>query len=95
LQLIGVAEDKSRWKLYPVIYEVRGTNQNRIYLAVLSVMDRAGIRLSVLERESIASLERVVFAVTANRPTHRRLAQELRASDAADEVVAFRDIDDE
>jgi len=95
LWLVGRAEAHSRWKRYPMIYEVRGRDQNRIYIAILSVLDRIGIRLSVVERDSAAGLERVAFAVTANRRTHQRLKEELQASDATDQVVGFRDLDDE
>ena len=95
LELIGLAESRSRWKRYPLIYEVRGKDQNRIYVAILSVLDRAGYRMNVMERDSVAMLERVVFTVTANKIRHSSLLQELKESDATDQVVTFRDIDDE
>jgi putative Mg2+ transporter-C (MgtC) family protein len=48
-----------------------------------------------MERDSVAMLERVVFTVTANKIRHSSLLQELKESDATDQVVTFRDIDDE
>ena len=95
LELIGYAEVNSRWKRYPLIYEVRGTDQNQIYVGILSVLDRAGYRLNVIERDSFAMLERVVFIVTANRVKHGQLIHDLKASDATDQVVTFREVDDE
>ena len=95
LTLIGYIEDKSGWKRYPMIYEVRGDNQTRIYTSVLGVLDRIGERLAVVDRDSIGPLQRVAFVVKANHAGHRGLLAALKASDAADEVVAFRDVDAE
>jgi putative Mg2+ transporter-C (MgtC) family protein len=95
LELIGFAETGSRWKRYPLIYEVRGKDQHRIYVAILSVLDRAGFRLNVMEKDSIAALERVSFTVTANRMKHTQLIHELKVSDATDHVVTFRDADED
>lgn len=95
LTLIGYMEDKSGWKRYPMIYEVRGDNQTRIYTSVLSVLDRIGERLAIIDRDSIGTLQRVSFIVKSNRSGHRGLLAALKASDSADEVVAFRDVDAE
>ena len=92
---IGYVEERIGWKRYPMLYEVRGTDQNRIYVAILSVLDRAGERLSIVERDSIATLERITFMVKANHEGHNHLLAELRASDATDQVVVFRDADAE
>ena len=95
LTFIGYMESSIGWKRYPLMYEVRGTDQTRIYRAVLSVLDRAGERLNVVERDSVAMLERVTFVVKANKKMHTRLLSDLRASDATDQVVAFRDVEAE
>jgi putative Mg2+ transporter-C (MgtC) family protein len=95
LSVIGLAEAKIGWKRYPMLYEVRGRDQNRMYVAILSVLDRAGLRLSVVERDNIASLERVTFLVSANRSRHDKLLRDLKASDSTDEVAVFRDTDAE
>jgi putative Mg2+ transporter-C (MgtC) family protein len=95
LTFIGYLEARIGWKLYPLMYEVRGSDQNKIYRAILSVLDRAGERLNVVERDSVATLERVTFVIKANQKTHERLLADLRASDAADQVVAFRDVEAE
>jgi putative Mg2+ transporter-C (MgtC) family protein len=95
LTFIGYMESQIGWKRYPLMYEVRGSDQNKIYRAVLSVLDRAGERLNVVERDSVAQLERVTFVIKANQKTHTRLLADLRASDATDQVVAFRDVEAE
>jgi putative Mg2+ transporter-C (MgtC) family protein len=95
LTFIGYLEGRIGWQRYPLMYEVRGSDQNKIYRAVLSVLDRAGERLNVVERDSVAQLERVTFVIKANHKTHERLLADLRASDATDQVVAFRDVEAE
>ena len=95
LTFIGYIESVIGWKRYPLIYEVRGPDPNRIYVAILSVLDRAGERLNIVERDSLAALERVTFVVKADAKMHARLLAELRASDETDQVVAFRDVEAE
>ena len=95
LTLIGYWEGHRGWKRYPLLYEVRGDDQNRMYVAILSVLDRAGERLNIIGRDSIGTIERVTFTVDANQAKHLRLLAELKASDAADQVVAFRDVEAE
>lgn len=95
LVFIGYLESRIGWQRYPLMYEVRGNDQNKIYRAILSVLDRAGERLNVVERDSVAQLERVTFVVKANKKMHMKLLEELRASDATDQVVAFRDVEAE
>jgi putative Mg2+ transporter-C (MgtC) family protein len=95
LWCIGFLESRSAWKRYAMLYEVRGDDQTRMYVAVLSVLDRAGIRLDVISRESYGGMERMTFSVTAERKRHASLIQELQASDATDQVVVFRDTEEE
>ena len=95
LTLIGSLEWRVGWQRYPMVYEVRGTDQGRMYSAMLQVLDAAGERLSVLERESVAGLERVAFVIKATRAKHQRLISELRAKDATDQVMAFNDPEEE
>jgi putative Mg2+ transporter-C (MgtC) family protein len=95
LQFIGLLESRLGWKHYPLVYEVRGCDQTKIYRAVLSVLDRFAMRLNVIEKDSVAGLERLAFLVTTNRRQHELLLEQLRASDHADEVLAFRDEEEE
>jgi putative Mg2+ transporter-C (MgtC) family protein len=68
---------------------------HRMQRAILKVLDEAGERLSVLERTNVAGLERVSFTVVATRKMHTKMLHELRSSDATDQVVAFRDLEEE
>ncbi|QMV17666.1 MgtC/SapB family protein [Granulicella sp. 5B5] len=68
---------------------------HRMQRAILHALDSAGQRLSVLERDNVAGIERVAFTVMATMKTHNRLLAELRASDATDQVVAFKDAEEE
>ena len=91
LRVIGVMESKLPWKQYVLLYEARGRDQSLMYTAILSVLDRAGIRMNVIERDSLPMLERVTFMVTSNRTRHAELLRDLRASDRTEEVMAFED----
>ena len=92
---MGALEGKLGWKHYPMLYEVRGTDQPRMYVAILSVLDRLGIRLKVLEKETIANLERVTFVVSTNRRKHAVVLESLKSADATDEVIVFQDEEEE
>jgi len=68
---------------------------HRMQTAILKVLDAAGQRMSVLERDNVAGLERVAFTVTATRRMHERLLRDLRANDATDQVNVYRDLEEE
>jgi putative Mg2+ transporter-C (MgtC) family protein len=95
LVLIGYLESIMSWKHYSMLYEVRGEDMKKIYVAVLSVLDRKGIRLNIQEKDSGGGFERITFAVSSNSKHHAQLLQALRASDATDQVVVFRDAEEE
>jgi putative Mg2+ transporter-C (MgtC) family protein len=69
--------------------------QHRMQRAILKVLDSAGQRLSVQDRDSVGGLERVSFTITATRSVHTRLLHDLRESDATDQVVVFRDTEED
>ncbi|SFS21761.1 putative Mg2+ transporter-C (MgtC) family protein [Granulicella pectinivorans] len=93
--LMRVLEMHLDWKQYPLLYEVRGTDPATTYKAILAVLDKAGIRLNVIDHSQAGELERITFLITNNRTTHTRLLHELKTSDATDQVLSFRDPDDE
>jgi putative Mg2+ transporter-C (MgtC) family protein len=95
LTVIGTMEGKAAWKYHSMLYEVRGSDQNRMSVAVLSVLDRAGVRLNIVDRDSFAGIERMTFLVSCNRKKHESLTQQLRQSDATAEVVVFPDVEEE
>ena len=68
---------------------------HRMQTAILKVLDAAGQRMSVLERDNVAGLERVAFTVIATRRMHERLLKDLRANDATDQVNVYRDLEEE
>src|ERR1700760_3143433 len=73
----------------------REAARHRMYSAVLKVLDAASLRLHVLDRDNVAGLERVSFSVLATTKEHQQLLEHLRASDATDQVVVFRDLQEE
>jgi len=91
LQGIGFLESRSRWKRFVMLYEVRGSDEARMFQAILSVLDEARLRLNIVDRENLGSLLRVTFAVSASGARHKVLLAKLTESDATDKVVAFRD----
>ena len=111
LQVVGTVERKLGRKRYPLVYEVRaempagpapGQAENakseatrRMLAAILKVLDAASQRLVIQNHETIAGLERVSFSLMATEKTHTRILAGLKASDATDQVVVFRDREDE
>jgi putative Mg2+ transporter-C (MgtC) family protein len=73
----------------------REAARHRMFAAVLKVLDASGQRLHVLDRDNVAGLERVSFSVLATPKMHKKLLAELQASDATDQVVVFRDLEEE
>jgi len=67
---------------------------HRMFTAILKVLDAAGQRLEIQQRDNVAGLERISFTVVATRKEHQRIAAELHASDATDQVVVFRDLEE-
>lgn len=91
LRFIGLLESRSGWKRFPMLYEVRGSDDKTMFAAILAVLDREHLRLIIVNREKLGDLERVTFTVSASSARHRSLLAKLVESDAADKVVAFRD----
>ena len=93
LRSIGAMESKLPWKQFVLLYEVRGQDQTMMFSAIFKVLDRAKIRMNVIERDTLGTLERVTFAVSANKLKHKALLKELEESDQTDQVLAFPDAD--
>jgi putative Mg2+ transporter-C (MgtC) family protein len=95
LQLIGMAESRSRWKFYGMVYELRWTANAgelpRLYAALLELLDRDGYPLNIVERDSLPGFERVRIAVLTNQARHKALLHELREKSVADAVLAYPD----
>ena len=95
LRFIGLMESRATWKRYVMLYEVRGADEKTMFAEVLSVLDKGHIRLNIVDRDKLGDMERVTFAVSASSGRHKRLLEELIASDATAHVTAFRDEDED
>jgi putative Mg2+ transporter-C (MgtC) family protein len=91
LRFIGVLESKASWKRFPMLYEVRGTDENDMFAEILSVLDREHLRLKIVDRDKLGAQERVTFSISASSVRHKELLAKLNASDATDKVVAYND----
>jgi putative Mg2+ transporter-C (MgtC) family protein len=91
LRFIGLLESRSGWKRFPMIYEVRGTDDTTMFEEIFSVLDREHMRLVILDRDKLGAVERVTFTLSASSARHKKLLTELIESDATDKVVAYRD----
>jgi len=91
LRVVGAMEARLPWKQLVLLYEVRGDDRQRMYTEILRVLDKSKIRMNILEKETFGTMERVTFAVSANKKKHQSLLHELRESDKTDEVMVFED----
>jgi len=69
--------------------------KRRMFTAILKALDDSRLRLNVIDHENVAGLERVTFLVVTTRRVHDRLERELRESDATDQVVVHKDVEEE
>jgi putative Mg2+ transporter-C (MgtC) family protein len=95
LQFIGILESRAGWKRFPMIYEVRGTDETTMFEEILSVLDREHMRLVILDRDKLGAVSRVTFTLSASSGRHKQLLTSLIASDATDKVVSYRDEEEE
>lgn len=91
LRFIGLMEARSGWKRFPMLYEVRGMEEKTMFAGILCVLDKAQIRLNIVQRERLGEQERVTFSVSASAARHRQILAELKACDATDRVSCFHD----
>jgi putative Mg2+ transporter-C (MgtC) family protein len=91
LRFIGLIESRAWWKSFPMVYEVRGTDEDTMFADIFAVLDREHMRLVILDREKLGTVARVSFSLSASSMRHRQLLAALIASDATDKVVAYRD----
>jgi putative Mg2+ transporter-C (MgtC) family protein len=91
LQFVGLFEARSNWKRFPMLYEVRGSDENTMFAAILAVLDREHMRLNIMEQGQVGAQRRVIFTVSVSEARHRALLAQLTASAATDTVVSYRD----
>jgi putative Mg2+ transporter-C (MgtC) family protein len=75
--------------------EEREDARHRMFAAILRVLDASGHRLHVLDRDNVAGVERISFSLMSTKRGHKKIQSELRANDEMDQVVVFRDFDDD
>ena len=91
LQVVGFLERRANIKIYPLIYEARGSNQTEMLRSILDAMDKANERLAEFGSDAIGDLQRISFTITATKKEHGRLRGKLIAEPAIDKLLNFRD----
>jgi putative Mg2+ transporter-C (MgtC) family protein len=95
LETVRVLEYGANLKLYPVTYEVRGADAEKMTQAILQVMDGHSRRLDAIENQPVGELQRLSFEVSASQRAHRELLAALKAVPVVSEVRKYRDPEDE
>jgi len=91
LELVGVLERRASIKIYSLIYEARGDDQNAMLSSILDAMDRAGERLADYSSSPIGSMMRVSFTITATKRQHDQIRGRLLSEPAIGTLLNFRD----
>ncbi|HMG85053.1 MAG TPA: MgtC/SapB family protein [Terracidiphilus sp.] len=91
LELVGFLERRASIKIYSLIYEARGDDQTAMLRSILDAMDKAGERLADFATNAIGDLQRVTFTITATKKQHERLHGRLLSEAAINELLNFRD----
>ena len=95
LEAVGFLERRANLKIYPMVYETRGSDQTQMLESILDAMDKSGERLTGVERDTIGELQRVSFPLVATPKQHERLSNRLRAEPGIDLVKTFRDLEED
>ena len=95
LTLVGLLEQKVNLKAYAMVYEARGKDDAAMLTSILDALDKQGERLKNVERDTIGTLERVSFGVTATKREHQRLLAQLLREPAIDVMKTYRDPEEE
>jgi len=91
LRFIGLLEARSGWKRFPMLYEVRGVDENAMFADILTVLDREHVRLVIVDRDKLGTQERVTFTISASSARHKILLVKLKECAATDHVVSYND----
>ena len=91
LELVGLLERRANLKMYPLVYEARGSDPTLMLQSILDAMDTAKERLTGVERDTIGDLQRISFPLTATKKQHERLRGKLLGEPAIDALLTFRD----
>ncbi len=91
LELVGFLERRASIKIYSLIYEARGDDQTAMLRSILDAMDKAGERLADFATNAIGDLQRVSFTIVATKKQHERIRGRLLSEPAINELLNFRD----
>ena len=91
MEVVGFLEQRASLKMYTVTYEARGSDETRMLESILDAMDKTKERLASVDRDSIGTLQRMSFALSATKRQHERLRARLTAEPAIDALLTFRD----
>ncbi|HEY0786710.1 MAG TPA: MgtC/SapB family protein [Acidobacteriaceae bacterium] len=95
LEGIGYLEQRVNLKAYSLIYEVRARHVGDAETALLAAMDRLGRRLTGVEQDTVGTLTRLSFEVSATRRGHQELMEQIGGSPAIDRVLTFRSVEED
>lgn len=95
LETVGVLETRLNIKIYPLIYEARGKDATRMMGEILQAMDDEKRRLSAVQQDDFDQVHRISFPVIATNKQHEGLRQCLSEKKSIDEVLTFRDPEEE
>jgi putative Mg2+ transporter-C (MgtC) family protein len=95
LAVIGQVETRLNIKLVSMTYELRGNDGDALGVAALSALDRYGKQLSTPVKDAIANMQRLSFSIMATLRQHQQLTTALRDSPAVNQLLTFRDMEDD
>ncbi len=91
LTVVGFLEHRVNLKGYSLIYEARGNDQSQMLTSILGAMDKAGQRLSSVQKDEIGGLQRVTFSLLAPKNKHEHLCAQLDHEPSISKLLTFRD----
>jgi putative Mg2+ transporter-C (MgtC) family protein len=89
--LVGILERRLNLKMFPRIYEARGTDDALMLVSVVNAMDALKQRLNILDRDNLGSAQRISFHVMATLDQHNKLQERLQQEPAITNIYAFID----
>ena len=95
MAVIGFVEWRVNLKSYPLIYEVRGSDETSLLTSVLEAMDKEHRRLGSVDRDLIGTVQRVSFSHSATKRKHENLRLRLLAEPAIQVLKTFRDSEED
>jgi putative Mg2+ transporter-C (MgtC) family protein len=91
LELVGFLEQRINLKIFPLVYEARGSDETGMMISILDAMDQERERLNTVDRDVIGTIQRVSFSLTATKRQHERLRTRLLAEPAITDLKIFSD----